>query len=89
MFDWLEQPPAIYNANHVDYKWHIQLFVEQAVAMGDSLDCATLELRFKSLQMSYNHYKCLAISKNGLQLITNILQKQCEYPSLQILGASF
>ena len=32
----------------------------------------------KSLQMSYNHYKCLAINKNGLRLLTNMLRKQCE-----------
>lgn len=48
MFEWLEQTPAIYDTNHVDYKRRIQLFGEQAVAMGDGLDGATLELWFKS-----------------------------------------
>ena len=28
----------------------------------------------ESLQMSYNHYKCLAINKNGLRLLTNMLR---------------
>ena len=29
----------------------------------------------KSLQLSYDHYKCLAIKKNGLRLLTNTLQE--------------
>ena len=33
----------------------------------------------KSLQMSYDHYKCLAINKNGLRLLTKMLWKQWEY----------
>ena len=28
----------------------------------------------ESLQMSYNHYKCLANNKNGLRLVTNMLR---------------
>ena len=30
----------------------------------------------KSLQMSYDHYKCLAINKNVLGLLTKMLRKQ-------------
>ena len=30
----------------------------------------------KSLQMSYDHYKFLAINKNGLRLLTKMLRKQ-------------
>ena len=30
----------------------------------------------KYLQMSYRHYKCLAINKNGLRLLTKMLRKQ-------------
>ena len=37
----------------------------------------------KCLQMSYGHYKCLAINKNGLRLLTKMLQKL----SQRILGA--
>ena len=28
----------------------------------------------ESLQMSYDHYKCLANNKNGLRLVTNMLR---------------
>ena len=42
MFEWLEQTPAIYDTNHVDYKKRIQLLGEQAI--GEGLDGATLEL---------------------------------------------
>ena len=30
----------------------------------------------KCLHMSYGHYKCLAINKNGLRLFTKMLRKQ-------------
>ena len=43
----------------------------------------------KSLQMSYDHYKCIAINKNGLRLLS--VRKYCESNenmlSWRILGA--
>ena len=33
----------------------------------------------ESLQMSYYHYKCVAIDKNGLQLLPNMLQNMHLY----------
>ena len=48
MFEWLEQTPAVYDTNHVDYKRRIQLFGVQEVTTGDGLDGATLVLWFKS-----------------------------------------
>ena len=41
----------------------------------------------KSLQMSYDHYKCLAINKNGLRLLTKMLRKHRHMLSWRILGA--
>ena len=44
----------------------------------------------ESLQMSYNHYKCLANNKNGLRfvtdmlrMVTNMLRLLCEYAFLE------
>ena len=42
----------------------------------------SLQMSYDHLQTSYYHYKCLAINKNGLQLLTNML-------FLRILGAGF
>ena len=50
----------------------------------DSQEFATFCLHFvwmnanKSLQMYYDHYKCLAINKNILRLLTKMLRKQYE-----------
>ena len=38
----------------------------------------------KSLQMSYDHCKCLVVNKNGLWLLRNMQRKQWEYAFLRI-----
>ena len=43
----------------------------------------------KCLQMSYGHYKWLAINKNGLDLLTKMLRKQLEYAFLANFRSKF
>ena len=42
----------------------------------------------ESLQTSYYQYKCVAIDKNGLRLLPNMLRICCEYASSRFLGIS-
>ncbi len=43
----------------------------------------------QSLQMPYDHYKCLAINNNGLRLLTKMLRKQWEYAFLANITSMF
>ena len=43
----------------------------------------------KCLQISYDHYKCLAINKNGLHLLMKMLQKQSGYVYLANFRSMF
>ena len=46
------------------------LFVHVCPAFYENVNTNASE----SLQMSYNHYQCLAYNKNGLRLVTNMLR---------------
>ncbi len=70
-------------------------FVTYSPAAAESTSSSHLIRKFsytnasKSLQMSYDHYKCLAINKNGLRLLTKMLRKQWEYAFLANFRSMF
>ena len=62
-----QQPVSVQTAYFPSNLYSLSTFVLHSMEM--SITNAS-----ESLQMSYDHYKCLANNKNGLRLITNMLR---------------